>query len=50
MNQPTTGVIVGDFFYYIANSQLQFFKGIFKPDGTFEKSKLSEPIVLRLRL
>jgi len=33
--QPTTGVVVGDAFYYIANSQLQHFRALVRPDGTF---------------
>lgn len=49
-NQPTTGVIVGQDFYYIANSQLQFFRSIYKPDGAFDKGRLLDVVVLRERL
>ena len=50
MSQPTTGVIAGRDFYYIANSQLQVFRKLFKPDGELERGKLSEYVVLRLKL
>jgi hypothetical protein len=50
MNQPTTGVIVGRNFYYIANSQLQLFRGIFGADGTFDRGRLSGVAVLKLSL
>lgn len=50
MSQPTTGVLVGRDFYYIANSQLQVFRKLFKPDAATDLSKLSEYAVLRLRL
>lgn len=49
-NQPTTGTIVGDEFYYIANSQLQPFRKMFQPSGSFDKSKLSEVIILKVKL
>ena len=49
-NQPTTGVIVGKDFYYIANSQLQLFRSIYKPDGAYDKEQLLDVIVLRERL
>jgi sugar lactone lactonase YvrE len=49
-NQPTTGVIVGKDFYYIANSQLQFFRSIYQPDGAYDKGRLSDVVVLRARL
>ena len=46
-NIPTTGVIVGDEFYFIANSQLQSFN----PDGTiFSDDKLLQTIILKLSL
>ncbi len=50
LNQPTTGTIVGKDFYYLANSQLQLFRGIFQADGSFDKSKLSEVFVLKLKI
>jgi len=50
MSQPTTGVVVGRWFYYIANSQLQLFRAAYKPGGEFDRGKLSEYVVLRLRL
>jgi hypothetical protein len=44
---PTTGVIVGDEFYYVANSQLR----AFNPDGSiFPSEKLREPVVLKTKL
>jgi sugar lactone lactonase YvrE len=49
-NQPTTGVIIGKDFYYIANSQLQFFRRIYKPDGSYDKGQLLDVVVLRERL
>lgn len=49
-DQPTTGVIVGKDFYYFANSQLQTFRKMVQPDGSFDKSKLSEIFVLKIRL
>lgn len=48
--QPTTGVIAGKDFYYIANSQLQLFRGLYKPDGAYDKGKLLGVVVLRERL
>jgi sugar lactone lactonase YvrE len=45
-NEPTLGVTVGQDFYYIANSQWgSFTKGVIWP-----AEKLSEPVVLRMRL
>jgi hypothetical protein len=49
-NQPTTGVVVGQDFYYIANSQLQLFRGLYKPDGAFDRGQLQGVVVLRARL
>jgi sugar lactone lactonase YvrE len=49
-NQPTTGMIVGKDFYYFANSQLQTFRKMFQPDGSFDKSKLSDVYVLKVRI
>ena len=48
--QPTTGVIVGRDFYYIANSQLQLFRRIYKPDGAYDKGQLLDVVILRARL
>ena len=48
--QPTTGVIVGKDFYYIANSQLQLFRSLYKPDGAYDKGPLLDVVVLRARL
>lgn len=49
MKQPTTGVIVGNDFYYIANAQLQFFRGMYK-DGAYDKSALADVVVLKVPL
>jgi hypothetical protein len=49
-SQPTTGAIAGGQFYYIANSQLQLFRSIFQPDGSFDKTKLSDVLILKLPL
>jgi len=46
MSIPTTGVIVGDEFYYVANSQLD----AVRPDGTLDTARLSEPAILKLKL
>lgn len=48
--QPTTGVIVGKDFYYIANSQLQVFRKLYKPDGAYDRGQLLDVVVLRARL
>ncbi|MEZ5344817.1 MAG: SMP-30/gluconolactonase/LRE family protein [Pyrinomonadaceae bacterium] len=46
-NVPTTGVIVGSRFYYIANSQFDSFN----TDGTlFPMERLFEPVILRVEL
>lgn len=50
LNQPTTGVIVGKKFYFIANSQLQPFRRMFQPDGSFDRSKLSDVVILQIGL
>lgn len=50
LNQPTTGVIVGKDFYYFANSQLQTFRKMFQPDGNFDKTKLSEVYILKVKI
>lgn len=46
MNVPTTGVIVGDEFYYVANAQFD----AVKPDGSLAVEALSEPAILKLKL
>ncbi|MDJ1498081.1 hypothetical protein QNI19_34380 [Cytophagaceae bacterium DM2B3-1] len=44
---PTTGTIVGDEFFYIANSQLRNLN----PDGSYTNSeKLKKPLILKLKL
>ena len=48
--QPTTGVVVGNAFYYIANSQLQHFRALVRSDGTFPLEPLRHPVVLRVGL
>lgn len=47
MNVPTTGVIVGDQFYYVANAQF----GSFEKDGAlFPLERLFEPVILKVNL
>jgi sugar lactone lactonase YvrE len=46
MKIPTTGVIVGDEFYYVANAQFN----TVKPDGTLDTASLAEPAILKLKL
>jgi hypothetical protein len=47
MNVPTTGVIVGDEFYYVANAQF----GSFEKDGSlFPLERLFEPVILKVNL
>jgi sugar lactone lactonase YvrE len=46
MKEPTTGVIVGDEFYYVANGQF----AAVKPDGTLDAAALAEPAILKLKL
>jgi DNA-binding beta-propeller fold protein YncE len=48
--QPTTGVVVGDELFYIANSQLQRFRALVAPDGSFPLRPLRPPVILRVRL
>ena len=43
---PTTGVIVGDDFYYVANGQFNKVQ----PDGSLLTDQLNEPAILKLRL
>ncbi len=47
MDYPTTGELVADEFYYVANSQF----GKFNKDGSlFSMDKLYQPVVLKLKL
>lgn len=47
MDHPTTGEIVGDEFFYVANAQFESFN----KDGTlFPMEKLYQPVVLKLKL
>jgi sugar lactone lactonase YvrE len=46
MKIPTTGVVVGDEFYYVANAQFD----AVKPDGTLDTASLTEPAILKLKL
>lgn len=46
MKIPTTGVIVGDDFYYVANAN---FRAV-KADGTLDAAQLTEPAILKLEL
>ena len=48
--QPTTGVVVDGELFYVANSQLQLFRSIVRPDGTFPALPLRPIVVLRVRL
>jgi sugar lactone lactonase YvrE len=46
MKVPTTGVVVGDDFYYIANAQFD----AVKDDGSLDTASLIEPTILKLKL
>ncbi len=46
MKIPTTGVIVGNEFYYVANANFD----AVKPDGTLDPALLLEPAILKLKL
>ena len=49
--QPTTGVVVGDEFYFIANSQLQHFRKLFaEHKGNYPTDQLVDPVIMKLRL
>jgi len=48
--QPTTGVVTGDSFYYIANSQLQHFRKLWLENGSVPLDKLRDVVVLRVSL
>jgi hypothetical protein len=47
--QPTTGVVVGHEFYYVANAQLQLFRGIYR-DGAYDRAALKDVVILKKRL
>ena len=49
LSQPTTGVIVAGEFYFIANSQLQHFRKLFKT-GTYPMDALNEVVILKVKL
>jgi hypothetical protein len=46
--QPTTGVVVDNDFYFIANSQLQIFRHLLKEDNKVITEKLKNPIILKV--
>jgi DNA-binding beta-propeller fold protein YncE len=48
--QPSTGVVVGDAFYYVANSQLQHFRKLWSSNPSVPAEKLRHVVVLRARL
>lgn len=48
--QPTTGVVAGDALYYIGSSQLQRFRRLVRPDGSFPTEPLRHPAILRVAL
>ena len=49
--QPTTGVIVADDFYFIANSQLQHFRKLFREgNGTYSMDSLIDVAILKVKL
>jgi DNA-binding beta-propeller fold protein YncE len=48
--QPSTGVIVGDAIYYVANSQLQHFRKLWSEGGAVPHDKLRDVVILRARL
>lgn len=47
--QPTTGVIVGEDFYYIANAQLQVFRAL-RAAGAVRRAELADVVVLKRSL
>jgi sugar lactone lactonase YvrE len=49
-SQPTTGVVVGGDLFYVANSQLQLFRSIFRADGSYPLLPLRPVVVLRVGL
>ena len=42
-DEPTLGVVVGEDFFFVANSQY----GHFRPDGSLDETRLAGPVVLR---
>ena len=46
MDIPTTGVLVGDEFYYVAGSNMD----AVKPDGTIPADRMTESAILKLKL
>jgi sugar lactone lactonase YvrE len=50
LSQPTTGVVIDGELFYIANSQLQLFRALVRPDGTFPAEPLRGVVVLRVKL
>jgi len=49
LSQPTTGVIVAGEFYFVANSQLQHFRKLFKT-GTYSMDALNDVVILKVKL
>lgn len=49
-SQPTTGVVVDGTLYYVANSQLQLFRRLFRDDGTYPLEPLRPAVVLQIGL
>ncbi len=49
-HQPTTGAVVGDAIYVIANSQIQLFRAIYTGEADVGLDSLVDPIVLRVDL
>lgn len=50
LDQPTTGVIVGDEFFFVANSQLQRFRNLEPTTSERPSPALKGPVVLRTSL
>jgi DNA-binding beta-propeller fold protein YncE len=48
--QPSTGVVVGDTFYYLANSQLQHFRKLWSQSKEVPLDRLRDVVVLRVKL
>jgi hypothetical protein len=45
--EPTLGVVVGDMYYYVANS----FGGLLRrPNSVLADQPLAEPVILKLRI
>ena len=49
-SQPTTGAVVDGQLFYIANSQLQLFRALFRADGTYPLVPLRPVVVLQIGL